>query len=147
MASRLDWNDCLQPAFAPALASSSPPDLVIAADCIYHQIPAAFTATALHFMEKPWRPQLVLVSPNDWRPGIALVMMRPRPRPASMLQSHTASFRACAAMPAVHCTAPWVRRREKHAPALSPPAAPLGRELDACKGAPCALALWFSWMR
>lgn len=92
-ASALDWNEALRPGFRwPRV------DVVIAADCIYHQIPSAFTATALHFLKAPASPeqppaQLFMVSPHgDSRPGTALVLDRLRQEPGTTLECSTATL-------------------------------------------------------
>jgi len=94
-ASVLDWNEALQPGFRwPRV------DVVVAADCIYHQIPAAFTATALHFLKAPAdgslaqpSAQLFLVSPHGHtRPGTTLVLDRLRHERGKRLQCRRASL-------------------------------------------------------
>lgn len=76
--SRMDWNSALDPAVPTAAltASSWLPDLIVAADCIYHKIPAAFTATCLRFLEASSKPTLLLVCPEHFRPGVPMALER-----------------------------------------------------------------------
>lgn len=72
----LDWNDSLRPGgLAQALAGRGDYDLCIAADCIYHSIPSAFTATALELLDRNPNLRLIVISQAD-RQGLPLVVER-----------------------------------------------------------------------
>mmetsp|Transcript_48823 Transcript_48823/g.76201 ORF Transcript_48823/g.76201 Transcript_48823/m.76201 type:complete len:129 (-) Transcript_48823:39-425(-) len=71
--SKLDWNDCLEPGWA--IEDDGPYDLIIAADCVYHHMPAAFTAAILQLQEHSPKVRTIILSPAE-RVGWTMVVDR-----------------------------------------------------------------------
>ncbi|EKX51512.1 hypothetical protein GUITHDRAFT_102775 [Guillardia theta CCMP2712] len=68
----LDWKNGLIPEWIPPRTCY---DVIIATDCIYHHIPADFTATVLKFIEHNPNARILISSPSN-RNGIPLVVDR-----------------------------------------------------------------------